>query len=115
MTGFVGQWDRRIWRREPMHHRKRRRDYVWANRCIGIEPGFVNRDRLEWCSTHTHENGTDRAYCYGYLYTIELAIPQGAAALQLPDDPRIHIMAATASRQGPKVRSIRSLTDKYDY
>jgi alpha-mannosidase len=115
MTGFHGQWDTRIWKRKPKHHLKNRRDYVWINKCIGVKPGFINRDRLEWYSTHIHKDGQDQAYQYGYMYTLTLDIPQGAKSLDLPDNPDIHILAMTTSQQPIKVHNSHILNDKYDF
>ena len=115
MTGFLGQWDTRIWKRKPKHHLKNRRDYAWINKCVGVQPGFINRDRLEWYSTHTHKNGQDQAYQYGYMYTITLDIPRGASSLTLPDDTHVHILAMTTSQQLIKIRHSNILNDKFDF
>lgn len=115
MTGYIGQWDTRIWKRKPNHHLKNQRDYAWINKCIGVQPGFINRDRLEWYSTHTHKNGKDQAYQYGYMYTITLNIPNGAQTLILPEDSRIQIFAMTTSQQFIKISNSQHLHDKFDY
>ena len=115
MTGFLGQWDTRIWKRKPNHYLKNQRDYAWINKCIGVQPGFINRDRLEWYSTHIHKYGQDQAYQYGYMYTHTLDIPQGAKYLSLPEDPHIHIMAMTISQQSIKVHNSHVLNDKFDF
>jgi len=115
MTGFAGQWDRRLWKRSPKHHLKNRRDYAWLNKCTGVEPGFVNRERLEWVAAHTHDKGRDQAYRYGYLYNVTLAIPRGAVSLVLPESGSIYLLAATASRPATEVKSIRKLSDQFDF
>jgi len=115
MTGFRGQWDTRIWKRKPKHHLKNRRDYAWINKCIGVQPGFINRDLLEWYSTHTHKNGQNQAYQYGYMYSITLNVPNGAKSLILPDNQSIHIIAMTVSQQIIKVNNSQFLNDKYDF
>lgn len=115
MTGFIGQWDTRIWSKTPKHHLKLKRDYIWLNKCIGIKPGFINRDRLEWYSLHTHKNGNDLPYQFGYLFSITLDIPEGAKSLLLPVDERIYIMAMTISEQYAQVINAQVLNDKYDF
>lgn len=114
-TGFIGQWDTRLWKKEPKHFLKNHRDYLWRNKCIGIKPGYVNRERLEWYSTHTHKDGKDLPYRYGYMYTITLEIPEGTDSLVLPNDKNIHILAMTASSQPIKLKSSLVLNDKFDF
>ncbi|MHA1675385.1 MAG: glycoside hydrolase family 38 C-terminal domain-containing protein [Promethearchaeota archaeon] len=115
ITGFIGQWDQRIWKKKPTHHLKNKRDYAWINKCIGVQPGYINRDRLEWYSTHTHKNGKDQAYQFGYMYNINLDIPKSAESLILPTDDRVHVMAITASQQFIKITNSQFLHDKFDY
>ena len=115
ITGFIGQWDTRIWAKTPTHQTKLKRDYIWLNKCVGIKPGFVNRNRLEWYSTHTHKNGADDPYKFGYMYTINLNIPDNAEALLLPTDEQIFVFATTLSLQKCKIISAQVLSDKYDY
>lgn len=114
-TGFIGQWDKRVWKKKPKHFVDFKRDYFWFNKCTGVTPGYVNRERIEWYSTHTHKDGMDEAYRYGYLYSLILEIPSGAATLVLPRDSRIQIPAATASDRSIEVQSLRYLNDKYDF
>lgn len=115
MTGYLGQWDRRKWLWTPKRHLKNKRDYVWLNKCVGVKPGFVKRHRLEWYSNHTHKNGQDQPYHYGYMFTIPLDIPEGAESLVLPNDERIKIMAMTGSEQKLKLKSTQYLIDQYDF
>jgi alpha-mannosidase len=115
MTDFAGQWDRRLWKREPKHFLKNRNDYAWLNKCVGIDPGYINRNRLEWYSTHTHKDGKDLAYRYGYLYSLKLAIPAEAKTLLLPDNKNAYIFAATVSDRGADLKSTQILTDKFDF
>ncbi len=114
-SGFIGQWETRTWKKKPNHFVNHKRDYAWLNKCTGVKPGYVNRQRLEWYSTHTHSEGKDQAYKYGYMYTLRLNVVEGAAVLQLPDNPGIQIFAAAASSQTHQVQGIQALTDSYDY
>ncbi len=115
VSGFVGQWDRRIWKRSPRHAERLRRDYVWLNRCVGIEHGLVNRASIAWFATHTHESGADRPYQLGYLYRIDLEIPVGSVTVELPDDPRVYVVAATISNPSVRAEAVRALSDAYDF
>jgi len=115
MTKFLGQWDTRIWRIKPRYHLKNKRNYAWLNLCKGIIPGYVNRNRLEWFASHTYKNGKVQPYHYGYLFTINLKIPENARSILLPEDPRIYIIAMTVSQQRIKVQTNQYLQDKFDF
>jgi alpha-mannosidase len=114
-TGYIGQWDTRIWWRKPTHHLKNQRDYAWINKCIGVEPGFINRSRLEYYTTHTIKDGKVQPYHYGYLYTLQLDIPKGAISLLLPEDSKVFIIAMTASQQAIELKAVNILHDKFDF
>lgn len=113
-TGFIAQWESRTWKKTPKHHHKLKRDYAWLNKCTGVTPGYVNRDRVAWYSTHTHKNGKDLAYQYGYLYLKEMMIPDGADQVILPKNGDVFIVSMTVSND-TSVKSIKHLNDKYDY
>ncbi|MHA1148171.1 MAG: alpha-mannosidase [Promethearchaeota archaeon] len=115
INNFLGQWDKRIWKKKPKRHLKEKRDYFWINKCIGVEPGYITRARLEWFATHTYKAGKIQAYRFGYLYTIKLNIPKDAKSLILPDDFRIYIMAMTASQQKVNIQNNQILNDKFDF
>ena len=105
LTGFRGQWDKRKWLFKPLHNLRYLRDYAWVNMCIGVKPGSINRDRIEWYSNHTHKNGEDQPYQYGYMQTLTLEIPSNAKALILPEDKQIYIFAITASQRSIAVKN----------
>jgi alpha-mannosidase len=115
MTGYRGQWDRRKWLLPVLHHLRYHRDYAWINYCIGVKPGFINRDRVEWYATHTHKKGQDQPYKYGYMNTITFDIPTSAKALVLPEDKKINIFAMTVSQQNTNVKNSTPLRDKFDF
>lgn len=114
LTGFRGLWDTRTWSKPPKHHLKNQRDYAWLNKCTGVLPGFVKRDRIEWYVTHLHENGKDRPYQYAYLSSVSLKIPEGAKQLVLPKQPT-YLIAATLHDEGAQLKSAQYLTDPFDF
>ncbi len=114
LTGFVGCYDTRLWKKDPTHYKKYRRDYVWHNRCIGVDSGFLCDKRVEWYATHTHKDGIDQAYQYGYMYTIHLDVPEGATFLKLPTDSQVYLFAATLSQQNLRIKSTQYLLDHFD-
>jgi len=114
ISGFRGLWDTRIWKKKPKHHLKNQRDYAWLNKCIGIQPGFVKRDRIEWYATHTHEDGVDKPYQYGYIYGVSLRIPEGAKQLMLPKETT-YVLSAVCHNESHQVTSAQYLHDQFDY
>jgi alpha-mannosidase len=107
-TGFVGQWDDRVWDREFAEV-----DYETAGRVTGFRAGFIKRAEVAWFATHRHhpQRGNE-AYRFSYLFALRLEVPAGAAALTLPDDPRIKVLAATAAWDGDRV--VRPAAPLYD-
>jgi alpha-mannosidase len=93
-TGFVGQWDDRIWDREfdEVDHR-------CEGNVIGIRPGYIKRDPIAWFCTHRHhpDYGND-PYRFSYLFKYALDLPPGAKSVTLPTNERIKILAMTAVR-----------------
>jgi hypothetical protein len=92
--GFVGLGDRRIWDR-PM---EKERDYFWRAVAVGLEPGYVRRDRIGWYTTHMHSREGNEAYAYGYAFLYSVPLSPGARTLRLPEAPGVRILAATACR-----------------
>ncbi len=83
-TGFIGQWDDRVWKND--------------REISGLRPAFAKRDELAWFASHLHnKNGKNEAYNYSYLFKYKIDLPTGAKSLMLPDDPRIKVFAATAA------------------
>lgn len=141
ISGYIGLHDTRIWKREPTHQHKLKRDYLWKNPCVGVISGYIQEDRVEMYTTHIHKDGEDQPYEYGYLYTVELRVPEGATILQLPKIPRdeqgqgmesvgndktsgnkktdggsisLYLLAATVSQEHTTVTPVMYRTDKFD-
>jgi alpha-mannosidase len=109
-TGFVGQWDDRIWDREFAEV-----DYETAGRVTGFRAGFIKTADVAWFATHRHhpERGNE-AYRFSYLFALRLPVPAGASTLGLPDDPRIKLLAVTAAwDRGRVVRPAAPLLDEF--
>jgi len=92
--GFIGLWDRRVWDR-PMD---KERDYVWRANVVGLEPGYIKRDRVGWYVTHIHTREGNEPYAYGYAFLYTVPLPSGAQQLRLPNRPDVRIFAATLAR-----------------
>jgi alpha-mannosidase len=98
-TGYVGQWDRRVWPREISESAPGTGDIA------GIDPGFIREDPVAWYCSHHHTAQGDAFYEYCYLYKYAIDLPAGARSVRLPDEPGVKVFAATAAKVGP-ARSI---------
>jgi alpha-mannosidase len=132
-TGFIGQWDTRIWKQveaplppEPAEgdmsqaaQRARRiRARVQQNGPImndefaALRPGYIKRADVAWFASHRHDSaGAGEAYAYSYLFAYALDLPAGAKTLTLPENPNIRILAVTLADAGPGVRPAQPLYD----
>ena len=94
-TGFVGQWDNRIWDGFVW----KESDYSWDNILYeGLKPGYVRSGTIAYHTTHRHlSNGDDDPYAHTYLYMVTIELPPGAKSVALPNAPGITVLAATAA------------------
>lgn len=111
-TGFIGQYDTREWKRKS---RWEKRDYLWRIPCTGITPGFVKREEVAFFTTHIHSYGRDLPYQFGYMYRIDLDIPEGADMITLCDNRRVKIFSITLSSKKTSAKNCRHLIDTFDY
>jgi alpha-mannosidase len=107
--GPIGRWDRRIWDR-PM---ARQRAYVWRAKVIGLERGYIKRDRVGWYATHMHARGGNAPYAYGYMFLYAVSVPPGTRQLRLPDRPDVRVYAATLTRGRNAVQPAAPLYDAW--
>jgi alpha-mannosidase len=128
--GFIGQWDTRLWKPAPAdiprdwavsaNHAKWDLSFdgspYWSPRFpedyLGLEPGFIRRADLAWYASHHHTaDGLNEPYQYSYLFAYSMPIPKGAAALTLPNDPSIRILAISVAEENPAVHPAQPLYD----
>jgi len=121
-SGYVGQWDNRIWRarEEPVPQRAgaaapapgtppRTRT---VQEFAGLAPGYIKRAPVAWFASHRHAtDGTNDPYAYSYLFAYAIEVPAGARTLTLPTNERIRILAITAANEGTLVRPAQPLYD----
>jgi alpha-mannosidase len=124
--GMIGQWDYRVWKAgsEPQypvaissnpaevpampqpHSPQYPADYA------GLKPGFIKRADVAWFASHNHTaEGLNQPYAYSYLFTYAIDVPPGAAALTLPDNRNIRVLAVSATQEPPAVRPVQPLYD----
>jgi len=93
-TGFVGQWDDRVWDRSFAEV-----DYRCEGNVTGINAGFIKRDPIAWFATHRHHpTRGNEAYRFSYLFQYGFPIGPQDRSVQLPRDPKIKVLALTAAR-----------------
>jgi alpha-mannosidase len=120
-TGFIGQWDDRIWRttEEPIPLRPnappgtpvRTRPNIYGE-MIGLRPGFIKRADVAWFSSQRRAaDGSAEPYAYSYLFAYAIDLPPGARTLTLPDNERIRILAVTIANEPWAVSPVHPLYD----
>ncbi|MFA6450142.1 MAG: glycoside hydrolase family 38 C-terminal domain-containing protein [bacterium] len=83
-TGYVGQWDNRIWKND--------------REIYGLKPAFTKRAGIAWFISHRHNSfGENLAYEYSYIFKYKIDLPANAKSVTLPNAPGIRIFAATAA------------------
>ncbi len=124
-TGFVGQWDDRIWKvtEEQIAQRAdapappagvqppRTRTNIYGE-MLGIRPGFIKRADIAWFASHRNAaDGSAEAYAYAYLFAYVIDLPAGARTLVLPDNERIRILAITVADEPAMISAAQPLYD----
>lgn len=93
-TGFVGQWDTRLWD-SPIPEL----DYGPTQKMVGLVPGFVKRTPVAWYATYHNTPQGDAYYQYSYLFELSYDLPDGAKTLTLPNNSKIRVFALTVSNE----------------
>ena len=106
-TGFVGQWDDRVFNQEHQEV-----DFSCEGEVIAITPGFIKRQDIAWFATHRHNQGKDEAYKFSYLYHLKLD-RNNADSITLPYDERLVILAMSIA-DAPSATPAHELYDTLD-
>jgi len=118
-SGYIGQWDNRIWAKKretlpprpdaPPNAPPRERT---ATVFDGLTPGFIKRAPIAWYASHRHNAaGANEPYAYSYLFAYAIDLPAGARTLTLPDNDKIRVLAATVSNESRGVTEAQPLYD----
>jgi alpha-mannosidase len=138
-TGFVGQWDTRLWKPAPDTVMQNgisvplRKDWAvsanhatwnladkgspdWSPRFpedyLGLQPGYIKRAPLAWYVSHYHTpTGLNQPYAYSYLFGYAIDLPSHARTLTLPDDPNVRVLAVSVAHTQPNVTPAQPLYD----
>ncbi len=118
-SGYVGQWDNRIWAKKretlpprpdaPLNAPPRVR---MATVFDSLTPGFIKRTPIAWFASHRHDSaGANEPYAYSYLFAYAIDLPPGARTLTLPENDKIRLLAATVSNEPLGVTEAQPLYD----
>jgi alpha-mannosidase len=123
-TGFIGQWDNRVWEatETPMQQRpgapapaagttpRVRRDPY--GKMAGITPGYTKRADVAWFCSHHHDAvGANVDYSYSYVFAYPIDVPAGAKTLTLPNNEKIRVLAVSVADESPAVIAVQPLYD----
>ena len=120
-TGFVGQWDNRIWKTTetqipppqgaPSGTPPRTRTNIYGE-MIGLRPGFIKRADIAWFTSQRRTpDAVAEPYAYSYLFGYAIDLPPGIRSITLPDNERIRIMAMTVADEPWVVTPAQPLYD----
>jgi alpha-mannosidase len=123
-TGFVGQWDTRMWKttEETIQQRPgappppagtpvRTRTNPYGE-MLSIRPGFIKRSDIAWFSSQRRaSDGNAEPYAYSYLFAYAVDLPAGVKSLTLPDNERIRLLAVSVVDEAPRLTPAAPLYD----
>lgn len=111
-TGFVGQFDDRVWDR-PFDEV----DYVCEGKVTALKSGYIKRDSIAWFCTHRHHPSRgNEPYQFSYLYKYSFDLAPGARELRLPENAAIKILAVTvAGNDNDSAHPARPLYDDFSH
>jgi alpha-mannosidase len=93
-TGYVGQWDDRIWDK-PIEEL----DYNPGEKVVGLIPGYIKRAPVVWFATHHNTPSGDAFYSFSYIFQFDYDLPVGVNSVTLPDNSKIRILAMSVSQE----------------
>ncbi len=115
-SGFVGQWDNRLWAEGPAAGIDFDRDRFTYT---GVVPGYIRTDEVAFFTTHLHRPVGGREgnepYIYGYIFKYKIDLPLGAKEIVLPRNSAIKILALTvALNENDEPEPAQNLFDRLD-
>jgi alpha-mannosidase len=121
-SGFIGQWDNRIWNKKqeivplrpgapgPLPGAAPRTRTVME--FAGLTPGFIKSSPVAWFASHRHTpEGKNDYYAYSYLYAYAIDVPADARTLTLPENGNVRILAITVADENGEVHPAQPLYD----
>ncbi len=132
-TGFIGQWDTRIWKPQgerdwafsaghavwPAPDEQKREQYTaprYPEDYVSLAPGYVKRASLAWYASHHHTSaGLNQPYAYSYLFAYPIELSGQLHTLTLPDNDKIRILAISVAREHPELKPAQPLYDTLNH
>ncbi len=123
-TGYVGQWENRIWKTTeeiiqprpgapapPPGTPPRTRINPYGE-MLGLRPAFIKRADIAWFTSQRRAaDGSAEPYAYSYLFAYRIDLPAGARTLTLPNNDRIRVLAITVANEPWVVTPAQPLYD----
>lgn len=129
-TGFIGQWDTRLWKNEqernwaisanhavwpPVDLQQREQRPVsprYPEDYVGLKAGYVKPASLAWYASHQHTaDGLNQPYQYSYLFAYPIEVSDSVRTLRLPNNEKIRILAISAVNENPRLTPAEPLYD----
>jgi alpha-mannosidase len=129
-TGFIGQWDTRLWKNEQerdwtisanhavwppadlQQREQRPASPRYPEDYIGLQAGYVKPASLAWYASHQHTaDGLNQPYQYSYLFAYPIEVSGNPRTLRLPNNEKIRILAISAVDENPKLTPAQPLYD----
>ncbi|WP_255462272.1 glycoside hydrolase family 38 C-terminal domain-containing protein [Granulicella sp. WH15] len=127
-TGWIGQWDTRIWTNTPdrdwavsanhvsssLRSPNESKPPAWRypDDYVGLKPGYIKQAALGWYASHHHTaEGLNEPYQYSYLFVYSLDLPVGARTLTLPNNDKIRILSVSVVGDSPSLIPASPLFD----
>ncbi len=129
-SGFIGQWDTRIWKSPPerewaisanhaawppadeQQREARQQSPRYPEDYVGLEAGYVKPASLAWYASHHHTaDGLNEPYQYSYLFAYSMEVPENTGTLTLPNNDKIRILAVSVADEEPSLNPAQPLYD----
>ena len=129
-SGFIGQWDTRIWKNTPardwtisanhavwppvneQQREQRSPSPRYPEDYVGLEAGYVKPASLAWYASHHHTvDGLNEPYEYSYLFAYSMDVSKKSRKLTLPKNDKIRILAISVVDEEPGLSPAQPLYD----
>jgi alpha-mannosidase len=129
-SGFIGQWDTRIWNvpaeRDwaisanhavwpPADEAEREQRPIiprYPEDYVGLKAGYVKTAGLAWYASHHHTAaGLNQPYEYSYLFAYPIEVAGDAKSITLPTNDKIRILAISTAEGNPSIAPVEPLYD----
>jgi alpha-mannosidase len=128
-SGFIGQWDTRIWNIPAERDWAISANPVWPpadeaareqrpiiprypEDYVGLKAGYVKTASLAWYASHHHTaSGLNQPYEYSYLFAYPIEVAGDAKSITLPVNDKIRILAISTADENPLIVPVQPLYD----